>query len=274
MLMDKSMTINGNTVSYQMVGKGIPIVFVHGFGEDSKIWEGQIEGLKNKFLVIAPDLPGSGKSSQVGDVSMEAMANWLKDLLDDLQVKNCILIGHSMGGYVSLAFAEKYSDRLIGLGLFHSTAYPDTEEKKTARRRSIEFIRDFGAGKFQEQAIPNLFSSSFKAKNTGKVQEIITRYTNVHAETLVKYYEAMILRPDRTEVLRNFSAPVLYLVGEQDNAVPLRHSLEQCHLPGLSYIHILNEAGHMGMLEEPIKSTAIIENFSQDCEIANLKNIR
>ena len=265
--MGKSMTINGRTFSYQMEGKGMPIVFVHGFGEDSEIWENQIEGLKRIFLLIAPDLPGSGKSDPIEDVSMEAMADWLKELLDNLEVGKCILIGHSMGGYVALAFTEKYPGNITGLGLFHSTAYADSEEKKTARRRGIEFIQGHGAAKFQEQAIPNLFSSSFKSKNSSKVQEIIVKYTNVQSATLVKYYEAMILRPDRTEILRKFIGPVLYLVGEQDNAVPLRHSLEQCHLPGLSYIHMLKEAGHMGMLEEPNKSIAIIERFSQDCQI-------
>jgi pimeloyl-ACP methyl ester carboxylesterase len=268
MQMGNSMMINGRAVSYQIAGKGTPVVFVHGFGEDSEIWENQIEGLKDKFLIIAPDLPGNGKSDLVEDVSMEAMAGWLKDLLNNLKVNKCILIGHSMGGYVSLAFAEKYPERLIGLGLFHSTAYPDSEEKKAARRRSIEFIQQYGAAKFQEQAIPNLFSSSFKVKNPGKVQEIIVRYTNVQATVLVKYYEAMILRPGRSEILTKIDAPVLYLVGEQDNAVPMRQGLEQCHLPGLSYIHILKEAGHMGMLEEPVKSTAKLEKFFLDCEIA------
>lgn len=267
MLMGNSKKINGQSVFYRMEGNGTPIVFVHGFGEDSEIWKNQIEGLNNKFLVIAPDLPGTGKSDLIEDISMEGMADWLKNLLDSLEVNKFILIGHSMGGYISLAFAEKYPSTLLGLGLFHSTAYPDTEEKKTARRRSIEFIQDHGAAKFQEQAIPNLFSSSFKTKYPGKVQEIIVRYTNVKAATLVKYYEAMILRQGRTDILRKINVPVLYLAGEQDNAVPLRHSLEQCHLPGLSYIHILKDSGHMGMLEEQIKSTAIIEKFLLDCEI-------
>jgi pimeloyl-ACP methyl ester carboxylesterase len=262
-----TMKISDHAVFYRMAGKGTPVVFVHGFGEDASLWENQIKGLETRFLVIAPDLPGSGKSEIIVDLSIEGMASWLKDLLNILQVSKCILIGHSMGGYISLAFAEKYPEMLFGLGLFHSTAYPDSEEKKSTRRRGIEFIQTHGARKFQEQAIPNLFSGDFKTKNAAKVQEIILRYTNVQAATLVKYYEAMILRPDRTHVLRNFKAPVLYLVGEQDNAVPLRQSLEQCHLPGLSYIHILKKAGHMGMLEEPDKSTEIVGEFCMDCKM-------
>ena len=119
-------------------------MLVHGFGEDSRVWENQEAVLQQHFKLIIPDLPGSGKSALTEDVSMEGMARVLKEILDDLAIGSCIMIGHSMGGYITLAFAEKYPASLIAFGLFHSSAYADNEEKKTARRRGIEFIREQG----------------------------------------------------------------------------------------------------------------------------------
>ena len=265
--MEKQIFINDQPVFYRVSGKGRPVMLVHGFGEDGNIWENQVPVLEKKYLLIVPDLPGSGRSAPAKDVSMEAMAAVLKNILDDLRITACTMIGHSMGGYIVLAFAEKYPLYLHTIGLFHSSAYADDEEKKTARKRGIEFIRDHGAARFLEQAIPNLFSDTFKAQYPDTVKEIIARYTNFPAQSLVRYYEAMMQRPDRTHVLKEFPKAVLFIAGESDTSVPLEHSLQQCHLPGLSYIHILRNSGHMGMLEESAKSTQIVENFLLHDEI-------
>ncbi len=174
------------------------------------------------------------------------------------------MIGHSMGGYISLAFAEKYSDRLSGLGLFHSSAFPDTEEKKITRKRGIQFIEEHGQAKFLEQATPNLFSKSFKEQHPDAVNEIIDHYTNFQDTALVHYYEAMMQRPDRTHILKNFLRPVLFILGEHDTAIPLADGLRQCHIPRLSYIHILRNSGHMGMIEETDKCRKILQKFLED----------
>jgi pimeloyl-ACP methyl ester carboxylesterase len=166
-----------------------------------------------------------------------------------------------MGGYITLAFAEKYPDRLRSMGLFHSTAYPDSEEKKEVRRRGIEFIRQNGPVKFLGQSIPNLFCDDFKKKDSATVQKILARYANFAAQSLVNYYEAMMLRPDRTHVLKNFPGPVLFILGKYDTAVPLDQGLQQCYMPGLSYIHILEHSAHMGMWEEPAIANPFLEEF-------------
>jgi len=171
------------------------------------------------------------------------------------------MIGHSMGGYITLAFADKYPNRLRSFGLFHSTAYPDSEEKKTARRRGIEFIQQNGPVKFLEQSIPNLFCEEFRKKDPKTVQKILARYTNFTSQSLVNYYEAMMLRPDRTHVLKSFPGPVLFILGKYDTAVPLEQGLQQCYMPGLSYIHVLEHSAHMGMWEEPSFSNPFIEDF-------------
>lgn len=171
------------------------------------------------------------------------------------------LIGHSMGGYITLAFAEKYPALLNGFGLFHSTAYADSEEKKETRKKGIEFIKKNGAFAFLKTSIPNLYSPVTKKLNPQLIAYQIERSHKFSGAALVNYYRSMMQRPDRTEILKNSRLPVLFILGKYDNAVPLKDGLEQCSLPDLAYIHVLENAGHMGMREEPAESNQILRNY-------------
>ena len=246
---EKQIIFQNNTVSYRISGKGMPVLLIHGFAEDGNIWQQQVDFLQHEFCIIVPDLPGSGSSPGSARLSIDDYADCINNILDAEKIKACCMIGHSMGGYITLAFAEKYPKKLHGFGLFHSTAYADSEEKKTTRRKSIEFIRRNGSADFIRQSIPNLFSGLTREKRPEIIRELITRYDNFSPESLVSYYEAMIQRPDRVSVLRQFTGPILFIIGEDDAAVPLDHSLQLCHIPGFSYIHILENTAHMGMLE-------------------------
>jgi pimeloyl-ACP methyl ester carboxylesterase len=251
----KTLSHKKGRISYSVYGEGKAVLFVHGFGEDSQIWQNQVSRFGNDFKLIVPDLPGSGKSDFIPEVfSMEEHADMLEQLLTEENVEAADIVGHSMGGYIALAFAEKYQGRMTGLCLFHSSSYADNDEKKESRRKAIQFIKQNGSLKFLQQTSPNLFSDHTKEKNPGLVDEIINRYSNFNPNSLVHYYEAMIQRPDRSEVLRKIPKPVLFIAGEHDNAIPLKHSLEQSYLPELSYFHSLKNSGHMGMLEEPANS--------------------
>jgi pimeloyl-ACP methyl ester carboxylesterase len=161
------------------------------------------------------------------------------------------MIGHSMGGYVTLAYAEKYPERLNRFGLFHSSAFEDSAEKKAAREKNIAFITKHGSALFQQQTIPNLFSENSKKKLPEKISAMIERYSNFSPSALVAYTKAMKERPDRMHVLETFKKPVLFIMGEYDTAVPIEQGLKQCSVPELSYIYIAAQSGHMGMLEEP-----------------------
>lgn len=110
-------------------------MLIHGFGEDAAIWNNQTEYLKDKFQLIIPDLPGSGKSEMTDDMSMEGMAEVIHSIIRQEDIDACTVIGHSMGGYITLAFAEKYPDYLSAFGLFHSTAYADSDEKNHPPQR-------------------------------------------------------------------------------------------------------------------------------------------
>jgi pimeloyl-ACP methyl ester carboxylesterase len=252
-------------IFYRLAGAGKPVVFVHGFGEDRTIWDSVVDGLKSQFQCIVTELPGSGKSlMKKGDWSMEGLAGSVKSILDYEGIKTAVMIGHSMGGYITLAFAEKYAECLSGFGLFHSSAFADSEEKKAARERGIQFIEEHGPTKFLEQSTPNLFADDFKRINPEIVQELIDRFTNFQDAALVHYYDAMMQRPDRTHILKKFPGPVLFIMGEHDTAIPLADGLKQSHMPRLCYIHILRNSGHMGMIEETDRCREILQKFIQD----------
>jgi pimeloyl-ACP methyl ester carboxylesterase len=258
---------------YREEGRGLPVVLLHGFAEDGAIWNNQAVYLSAYCRVIIPNLPGSGVSPASGlpvasglspaaaAVSMEELAEKVLELLDHLGIEKCVLIGHSMGGYVALAFAQANPERLIALGLFHSTAYADDEEKIVARRKGIAFISNNGAAPFIRQSTANLFSSYTREHDPGLISGMIDRYSSFSPDALISYYEAMITRPNRTAVLRQFDGPVLFIAGALDTLIPIGHSLEQCHLPAISHFHILENAGHSGMLEAPERSNAIIHSF-------------
>jgi pimeloyl-ACP methyl ester carboxylesterase len=173
---------------------------------------------RQRPLIRTPH-PRPTKSSAA---SIEDLAAAVKTLLDHLGIDKCIMIGHSMGGYITLAFAEKYPDRLTALGLFHSTAYPDSEEKKAIRRKSIEFIRKNGADLFIRQSTPGLFGQYTHQHHPQLIDAMIDRYINFPPDTLIAWYQAMITRPDRTAVLREFHGPVLFIIGEEDTSFPCR----------------------------------------------------
>jgi pimeloyl-ACP methyl ester carboxylesterase len=301
--MNKEITITGKKIHYRVFGNGNPVMLVHGFGETGDVWRNQVDFFKDKFRLIIPDLPGSGKSDLIDDMSMEGMAEVIKSIADgenllpessqvplradagnrqpkpissdevlsqasgDLGGKGLILIGHSMGGYITLAFAEKYSHFLKAFGLFHSSAYADSEEKKAARRKGIEFIREHGAFGFLKNATPNLFSPASRSENQALIEDFIQSLNNFSAESLVSYYEAMMERPARTAILTKTKIPVLFIMGEYDTAVPLEDGLKLCSLPELSYIHILRKSGHMGMIEEADFSNEMLAKFFEEARL-------
>ena len=260
--MESELKLDGHKIYYRVQGEGKPVVLLHGFGETGDVWQHQVDFLKNNFRVIVPDLPGSGRSEMTGDMSMEGLAEATRYLVETLEPGRPVtLIGHSMGGYITLAFVEKYARYVNGFGLFHSTAYADTEEKKATRRKGIDFVRQHGAYEFFKTSSPNLFSPLTKQQKPPLVDEFVRGLHNFSPDAVVSYYESMIKRPDRTQMLKTTNLPVLFVIGAHDNAIPVKDMLEQAHLPEKAYIDLLHQSGHMGMLEEVEKSNELLKKF-------------
>jgi pimeloyl-ACP methyl ester carboxylesterase len=262
--MYRQISFKGKQLYYQCVGEGAPVVLVHGFGEDSSIWNAQAEFLQQQYRVLLPDLPGSGRSELLDDMSMEGLADAVRSVIDAEGLESCVLIGHSMGGYIALAFAEKYKEPLNGFGLFHSSAYADTDEKKATRRKGIAFIKEQGAFAFLKTSLPNLYSPATKEKRPALIEAQLQAMKYISGEALCAYYEAMMQRPERTEVLRQSAVPVLFILGRWDTAVPLADGLAQCRLPKIAYIDVFEESGHMGMAEETERSNAFLNRYLSD----------
>jgi pimeloyl-ACP methyl ester carboxylesterase len=247
---------------YRIAGEGETVMLIHGFAEDSSIWNGMIHELSKEYKLIVPDLAGSGRSTgNMENISMARLAEHINLILTREKIDSCFMIGHSMGGYITMAFAERYADKLKGLGLFHSTSFADSEEKKATRNKNIEFIKKHGSSKFIEQAIPTLFSDYTKKHHPELPDNLIKKYSNFSAISLVAYTEAMRDRPDTTEVLKKFERPVLLIIGESDAAIPIEQSLKLCKTADFAYIYIGAHSGHLGMLEEPEYCLKAIRDF-------------
>jgi pimeloyl-ACP methyl ester carboxylesterase len=264
--MEKSIVIQHKTIVYHSYGHGQPVILIHGFAEDSDVWKYQLNELSKNHQLIIPDLPGSGKSAMIPDMSIEGLAECVKKIMEQEITGKvpAVVIGHSMGGYITLALAEKHPELFRGFGLFHSTAYADSEEKKIARQRSIAFIRTHGSYEFLKQTAPNLFGENYRNSKGAAVNNMIEQYKDFNPLALVAYYEAMIQRPDRRALLSSFYQPILFIIGKNDKAIPFDDSMQQSCFPQFSYFHLLENSAHMGMWEEPEKSNAALTAFLQD----------
>jgi pimeloyl-ACP methyl ester carboxylesterase len=264
-MQEKEIRYKGKRLFYRLQGEGPLVILLHGFGEDGTVWKAQFDIFPNNKLII-PDLPGSGQSGMIEDMSMEGLAEAVGEIIKtenkaQSQSQGIILIGHSMGGYITLAYAERYPDDLAAFGLFHSTAYADTEEKKEIRRKGIAFTEKYGAFEFLKTAIPNMYGPATLEASPQLIERHIQSLQQFSKAALIAYYESMIRRPDRTHVLRQNKIPVLFVLGKHDAAVPLQDGLQQSHLPGVSHVHILEDSGHMGMCEEVDKSNQLLREF-------------
>jgi pimeloyl-ACP methyl ester carboxylesterase len=262
--MDKQIIFQNQPIFYKVTGEGNPVVLVHGVPADGSLWNNQAAFLSSRYKLIIPDLPGSGKSGLTTDLSIVSMAEMINCILEEEKLPEAVLIGHSMGGYICIAMAEKYPGKVKALGFFHSSAYADTEEKKATRQKNIGFIQKHGSYEFIKQSTPGLFSDDFRKDHLDIINSIIEKYRNFNQASLAAYQQAMMDRSDKRKVLEQIEKPVLFIIGEYDKAVPLKDSMEQSHIPALVYIHVLMNSGHMGMLEEPDKSNQILSMFLID----------
>lgn len=253
-------------MAYNVRGKGTPVLLIHGFGMDSRIWdEYKTDLVEEKYRVITVDLPGFGQSDVIEEISIREMAEAVSNVLDTLKLEKVFLIGHSMGGYVGLAFAELYPDRLLGLGLFHSHASADTLEKKAMRQKGMDFLRRQGSALYIKQLIPGLFAPSFVNSNAFLIEKLTFRASLYKPAGVIAALGAMKDRPDRSEVLRSISCPVLFIVGKLDATLSVNDTVAQAGLPAIASVHLLDKIAHMGMFEAGRQTQVIIRNFLAFC---------
>lgn len=236
------------------------VVLLHGFGEDSTIWNDYATTLAKEYNVILPEY---AKLSHLK--TMEDYAEFVHDKIVEQGVEKCVVIGHSMGGYIALAFAEKYPQMLSGFGLFHSTSFADSEEKKEARNKIIETIKKSGSEVFIRASTPTLYAEEFVKLHSFIVAKHIDNASQFPPEALIAGMEAIRDRPDRRLVLKALRVPVMFIIGEKDKSISPEDSKSQIMMPKFFSSSILDDVAHMGMVEEAEHCLAFLERFLLKC---------
>ena len=255
------------TIAYADTGSGPVVMLVHGFGETASVWNQLAIALEDRYRVIIPDLYGTGDSkrqlAETAYCSLEEHAESLRLILEDAGIEVCTMIGHSMGGYITLAFAEAYPEMLNGFGLFHSTALADSAEKKQVRSRGIEFLAEHGSKDFLSGVIPTLYGEDARLRIPRQISQHIQEVSGIMENILAGFYKAMMARPDRQAILSKSAVPVLFILGEEDKTVNLQETLPQTELPGKTQLHVWKKVAHMGMIEAPEKTAEAVIQFLQ-----------
>jgi pimeloyl-ACP methyl ester carboxylesterase len=246
-------------------GKGRAIVLLHGFLEDKSIWKEFSVKLSKQYRVICIDLPGFGETPGIGYVhSMEMMADCVKAVMDHLNLRRYAIVGHSMGGYVSMAFAELYPKNISGICLFHSTAAADSDEKKTERTRVIEIVK-----RDPILFVKNFFAKLFAPKNIealqNKINELRKNAEKIPRQNIVNALEGMKNRADRRHLLRNINYPMLFIIGKQDSVIPYSPLLEQIKLCKDAKVLELENVAHMGFYEAEKEGLKAVKKFARKC---------
>lgn len=250
------------TINATISGSGYPVVFIHGFCETSQMWFPYVEPLIEDYQVICPDLPGFGKSSlENTETTLEQVADALTNFLRAKGVHEAIFIGHSLGGYVSLALAEKNPEMVKGLGLFHSTAFADDDEAKHKREKAILFLQKYPVPKFIEPFIPSLFFDARREELKKEIERSTVIGLQTTAETIIAYTKAMRDRPDRFNLWKSLPGHCLFIGGSHDSRVLMADSQRHIEERDLVDGYILAATAHMGMFERPSETLQIIRDF-------------
>jgi pimeloyl-ACP methyl ester carboxylesterase len=236
------------------------VVLLHGFGEGSTIWNDYAAVLAKEYTVILPEYARLSHLKTIEDY-----AEFVHDKIVEQGVEKCAVIGHSMGGYIALAFAEKYPQMLSGFGLFHSTSFADSEEKKEARNKIIETIKKSGSAVFVRASTPTLYAEEFAKKHPEIIAKHIEFASQFPPEALISGMQAIRDRPDRRLVLKALRVPVMFIIGEKDKSISPADAKSQIMMPKFFSSSILDEVAHMGMVEETEHCLAFLERFLLKC---------
>jgi 3-oxoadipate enol-lactonase len=238
-------------MNYVDRGSGMPIVLVHGFPLDSRMWQSQIDDLSNSHRVIAPDLPGFGQSISSEPFTINSLADDLHALLNELSALPCLLAGLSMGGYVALAFAKKYLSDLRGLALIDTRAEADPPEGRENRNKMIEQAKSVGSKAIADAMFPKLLCANTIQNHPQIAQNLRLIMQSQSPLTLQHALAAMRDREDQTRNLPSIAVPTLILVGEQDAITPPPMSQTMKTLLPQSKLTVIPDAGHMSPMEQP-----------------------
>ena len=262
----KTAIYKGAKVNYSKKGNSKRVVvLLHGFLENYKGWSDYVKVLSKYNTVYAIDLPGHGDSDCIGYIhTMEEMAGCIKQVLIDNKKRKAVIIGHSLGGYVALAFGDIYPDLLNGLCLFNSTAKSDSQEKVKLRDRAIEVVKR-NRVIFLKEAIPNLFVTKNTPALRGAVKRVLNMALNTSQQGILASLEGMKIRPNREIILRFAPYPVLCIAGKNDKVIRWRDLKAQTDVCENGRFYLSEKGGHMCIYEDKYPCLKILEKFIIEC---------
>lgn len=259
----KKSSIQNAVLQWYDKGAGPCLVLLHGFTESHRCWVPAADALAGHYRVLAPDLPGSGGSSLLaGDsADLEATARQLWGWLSDLHINECVVVGHSMGGYVALEMLAQAPERLKGIGLFHSHPFGDDESKKLNRDRTIELIEKRGSKDFLHGFIPNLFAPAQRERLANTIDLLEMQAAQQSVAAYIAQTRAMRDRKPRLDLLIGIHLPKLVVLGRHDPVLPVEAGLSFAAQLNKLQVEVLEEAGHMGMYECADASYQLLANY-------------
>jgi pimeloyl-ACP methyl ester carboxylesterase len=249
-------------VRYSIEGTGRPLFLIHGYLEALEIWDGLARELSGDYRVIRMDLPGHGKSQVIKDThEMELLAEAALKVLDQAGEEQCTMVGHSLGGYVTLAFMDLYPHRLNGCALFHSHPFADSDQVREKRQGEIDLVQQGKKEDILNTNIPKLFADS-NLQALGRQVEWVRKIAEMTpGEGIVANLKGMMLRPDRSGLVKNTDRPFLMVAGRQDKYIDYNTVIPKIPIPERGKLVTLENSGHLGFLEEESRSRTILHDF-------------
>lgn len=255
----KNILYKNTKISYTDSGEGNAIVLLHGFLENKKMWKDYVSFFSDQYRVITIDLLGHGESDCLGYVhSMEDNASAVHEVLEHLPVEKAIILGHSMGGYVGLAFAELYPESIQKLVLLNSTSKEDNTEKKINRTRAIKAVKQNYVN-FVSLAIANLFSENNRIRLAGEIEKVKNQALKTPLQGIVASLEGMKIRKDRETLLHENLFPVLLILGKKDPVLNYQESITQIENTTVELISF--DDGHMSHIENKEELKKVLLEF-------------
>lgn len=252
------MSLLVNNISYTKVGSGPHLCFLHGFCEDSSIWNYQIGRLQEDFTCIAIDLPGFGDSAGASFTSIPEVAIQIHTILIKEEATSCVLFGHSLGGYIVGEYLQKYGEELSAAAVIHATLHADSVKKKANRMKSIDFISAYGPSEFFRLFTKGLVSLPNLGRLRVGLDNMVQRTSQ---KAITDGLLAMSKRADKSQELLRFKKPMLFLIGEEDTHYDATEILAQVAMCDIAQVTRIRGAGHLSMLEKPQENLEAIQEF-------------
>lgn len=261
--MQNTQTIDfqNSVIRFKDRGKGTPLVLLHGYLEALEVWDDFAEKLLPKLRIVSIDLPGHGQSGIFGEIhSMDFMAKAVNAVLEKLEIEKVVLVGHSMGGYATMAFLELFPEKLSAFSLLHSHPFADPPKAIKNRNREIEIVRQGKKNLLFETNIAKGFANDNLEKFSGEIEKIKQIARKTPGKGIIANLEGMKRRPDRSPVLKKTKTPFLYIIGKKDNYIPFS-MLERIEMPKNGKVLVLENSGHTGFVEQAHKCAQAFTEF-------------